>query len=130
MQSLVITMVVAAVITAIIMVLVAKKKNLERYIMYPFGPIDPKKNKFPLDAQAVFGYPAKYFQLCSGPNNCGQGDTFGGAIKPLQTIEKRALWNGLMNKKEWQTNVGFNNTGNTTWALKLGEKPFNAWANL
>ncbi|NBR26427.1 MAG: hypothetical protein EBU08_22140 [Micrococcales bacterium] len=98
--------------------------------MYPFGPIDPKKNKFPLDAQAVMSYPAKYFQLCSGPNNCGAGDTFGGAIKPLQTIQNRVLWNGVMNKKEFQTNQGFNNTGNTEWALKLGEKPFNAWMYL
>lgn len=129
-MTLMIIAVLALVAVILSIVVVAKKPNSSEFFKaFPWGPIDPKRNDFPLVTQAVMGYPSSYFGLCSGPNNCGQGATYGGAATPLKLLQDRVNYYNYV-RPNWRVNQGYKNDGNTFLNLQLGEKPTNAYTYL
>ena len=97
----------------------SRKEN----IAYPFGPIDPM-NVNPLMAQAVFGQPDYLFQLSHSPETAPFG-----AYQALQAAQNIQGVTNAMNI-DWQTNQGFNATGNADYNLLLANEPIGAWKNL
>ena len=89
-------------------------------IAFPFGPIDPE-NKNPFNAQSVFGQPSAMFDFSSNPKNAPYG-----AYQALQVMQARQNYVDMVRPK-WTLNQGYENSGNTNWALSLGEAPYNAW---
>ena len=89
-------------------------------IAFPFGPINPE-NVNPFNAQSVFGQPSAMFDFSSNPQNAPYG-----AYQALQVMQARQDYVDKTRPK-WVVNQGYDNTGNTNWALSLGEKPYYAW---
>lgn len=97
----------------------AKREN----ISYPFFPIDPM-NVNPFETQAVFGQPDYLFQFSHSPETAQYG-----AYQALQAAQNLAYLDRKLGI-EWQTNQGFNPTGNTEYDLLLSSEEIGAWRNL
>ena len=129
-STILLSMAAVVVVIVVVIVLTTKKKaTSEHYISYPWGPIDPKRNMFPLSTQAIMNYPSSYFGMCSGPNNCGSGVTYGGADQILKLVQDRHNFMNWLRPK-YEVNQGYKNNGNTYLNLAYGQKPFNAWSYL
>jgi hypothetical protein len=116
---------IGIIIVSIIIIILCTKclmKSSERFVPYPFGPIDPN-HVDPIVAQSVFGQPSVLFQLSNSPQNQNLG-----AWQALQLSQNMYDWNrnaGI----EWQTNDGFSSTGNTQFLLDYANPPYYAWRN-
>lgn len=89
-------------------------------IAYPFFPIDPM-NVDPFETQAVFGQPEYLFQLSTTPRDADYG-----AYQSLQAAQNMFMANQALGI-DWQTNQGFNPTGNADYNLMLSNPPISAW---
>ena len=117
----VLTLIVVAVVLYVVVSWLSSASKEQ--IAYPFFPIDPM-NVDPYETQAVFGQPEYLFQLSTTPANADYG-----AYQALQLAQNVHALDRAMNI-DWQTNQGFNATGNADFDLMLSSPPLNQWQYL